>query len=153
MAIPGQTTSNIVGSTWHPQTPEEAAMERMQLERQWELEDKKKAGQDWWNQKAMEQRWSEMRRGEEEARMREAFNKVYGPRVESAWRMGQGEIVAPRPAGVPSNWVARSAPNLPSRLSWGPAKPMPQGYAQQNLGSWWDMARANALLQAGGMGW
>jgi hypothetical protein len=146
MAIPGQTTSNIVGSTWHPQTPEEAAMERMQLERQWELADIKKAGQE----KGREQEWSEMRRREEEARMREAFNKVYGSIPLNAAYMRAGGIVAPRPEGVNPNYVAYTDPKVQGGIRWGPQQRISEQEYQNQMAGMWDMWKANQILGYGG---
>ena len=95
--IPGGVTSNVVGSTYHPQTAEGAAMERQLLERQWELEDRNWGLAREKDAKAL----GEWQKNEDEAKMKAAYEMFYAPMAQSQWDLQQGGI-----SGVDPNHIS-----------------------------------------------
>jgi hypothetical protein len=88
---------------------------------------------------------AERQRADAEAKVRDAFNTVYGPGIESQWKMSQGEIVAPRPQGIPAEWVARPGPRG-NDLAWGKPTPMPGEQYWGGLDQAWKMFKAGKIL-------
>jgi len=181
VTFPGQVTSNVVGSRWHPKTEQEMAMERMRLQHGWDVEAESRAEsrqravaqqqRDWERQFAQQQRgWGredfmnrqndilamqERERKKGEARMRQAFSVLQRPSMQNAWDRARGEVVGPRPPGIPADYMGRyiqkapGAATAPNAMEWVPRTPIPEQMYQKINQRDYDLGRAMAIWGAG----
>jgi hypothetical protein len=139
--IPGMVTPNITADYATPvnwgainaalaRSRSQSSQSRSQYSERWGREDE------------------ERRRAAAEAKVRDAFNTFYGPAVESQWKMSQNEIVAPKPQGIPADWVGYQAPQEISKtgVTWGKPRPMPGEQYWGGLDQAWKMFKAGKIL-------
>lgn len=159
--VPGQVTSNVVGSTFQNTTPQDYAD---QERRRKEHEAKLAAS----NAAVMAQRNAEQQAKQEaadRAKVQAAFNQMYGPQLQNVYHdtMVQREGVS-GPMGIPnkapagftgspfSSNVAFGSTTVPGQRGSVAPYRMPQGELDQMLANMWTQATDPYTQAAGQLG-
>lgn len=143
-------TGQVQGSTWHPQTAEQAAMDRMQLQHQWDLENVGRERNAWLQHYQDTQALAEAEKQKRIGEARQAFNTVYTPYLTSQWDTYANKAFAPPVEDVlanthPGQVYTQTGPG--GQMGWKAATGAPQGWVQGNLQNMWNTAYANLLLR------
>jgi hypothetical protein len=159
MATPGLVTGNVVGGAAYSSPQDQAAAYDLaqRMKRDKENESAQAAAQ--FN--ASLQPSAAQRRADADAQMRSAYEKFYGPIMQSAWDRSQGQIggVSPQRTGIVASQIQPTSSVYAKPDVWGqktgsmgyqykPDTNMPAGQYADEMQKAYDMWKAGQLLGA-----
>ena len=122
--------------------------------RLWQLQDRARAKSEARQAQRMAEQGARRAEAEQEGKIRGAYEKIYGPVLQSGWDQRQGKIIGvnprsmggPQPAGT-NAYIVKDQWGMPTgRYEYKPDTNMPAGMYNQRMGQAYDMWRAIKLL-------